>query len=96
MMLLLRTHTVCSLARHRGVTILTISVCLSGSSVGEHELLLVVLEEGRGSLHINEKIVHFTDVLLVDFGGLALLSDQVRCCDQVNGVTERALLANLC
>lgn len=47
------------------------------------------------SLHINEKTVHFADVLDVDLGGLALLGNKVGRGDQVDTVTQGALLGNL-
>jgi len=62
----------------------------------EHELLLVVLEESRASLHVHEQVVHFANVFFVDFGGLTLHGDEVGSRDEMDGVTERALLANLC
>ena len=64
-------------------------------NVAEHELLLVLLKELHRSLHIDEETVHFADVLNVDFGGLALLGNQVGRCDQVDAVTEGALLRDL-
>jgi len=58
--------------------------------------VLVVLEERRGSLDVNEQVIHFADVLLVDLRSLTFLGNEVGCRDQVDGVTQGALLTNLC
>lgn len=63
--------------------------------VREHELLFVLFQECRRSLHIHEQVVDFTNVFLVNFCGFALLRDQISRGDQVDGISERALLANL-
>lgn len=55
--------------------------------VGEHKLFLVVLQEFSRSLDINEKVVHFANVSHVYLRSLSLLSNKVRCRDQVDGVT---------
>ena len=61
--------------------------------ITKHELLLVLLKELHRSLHIHEQAVDFADVLHVDFGCLALLGDEVSGSDQVDSVTQRALLS---
>jgi len=89
-----RTQTFSSLYQERsfhfGVAIGSgslISLLLCCLDVREHELLLVVSKESSASLDVHEKVVHFTDILLVNLGGLTLLSDQVGGRDQMNGVT---------
>ena len=62
--------------------------------ITKHELLLVLLQELYRSLHIHKQPVDFADVLHVDFSRLALLGDEVGGSDQVDSVTQRALLRN--
>mmetsp|Transcript_76154 Transcript_76154/g.123054 ORF Transcript_76154/g.123054 Transcript_76154/m.123054 type:complete len:253 (+) Transcript_76154:116-874(+) len=62
----------------------------------EHELLLILDQELRASLHIHKQGVDLADVLDVHFLSLALEGHEVGDGDQVNGVPEGALDADLC
>ena len=57
--------------------------------------MLELLQELGRSLHVHKQRVNLPDVSHVYFGRLALLRDQVGSGNQVDGVTQRALLADL-
>ena len=74
------------------------SICfhgLCGLLLAEHELLLVFLQELGGPLNIHKQTVDLSDVGDIDLGSLALLSNKVGGSNQVDAVTEGALLSNL-
>ena len=64
-------------------------------TIAEHELLLELLKELSTTLNINEQFVDSSDVLNVDLGALALLSNKVGSRDEMNAVTQRVVSANL-
>ena len=57
----------------------------------EHELLLVLHQELRAPLDIDEKRVNPLDILDSDLGGLPLGGAKARCDNHVDGVTEGCL-----
>lgn len=61
----------------------------------EHVLLLVLSQVLSGSLEVHEHEVHPSDINHLHFLGLSLGGDQGTCCDQLDGVTQRCVLADL-
>merc|ERR1719352_1239307 len=79
----------------RSVHVLVHRLALVLLELREHEVVLVVHEELRRALHVHEEGIHLADILHVDFLPLALDAHEVRCGDEMQRVTERALRADL-
>mmetsp|Transcript_15709 Transcript_15709/g.33590 ORF Transcript_15709/g.33590 Transcript_15709/m.33590 type:complete len:340 (-) Transcript_15709:1208-2227(-) len=77
-----------------------LNLCVRHVGIGclhlaEHELVLVLDEELRGALHIDEERIDALDVLHLHLHALALLADERSGNDHVNGVAQRRLHSDL-
>ena len=68
---------------------------LSRALLAEHVLTLMVAQIVTRSLHVQKHAVGASNVHQVDLGRLALGSQQGTGCDQLDGVTQSGLRANL-
>jgi len=61
----------------------------------EHKLGFVLLQELGTSLDINKEGIDLTDICDVNLSGLTLDGHEITDSDEMDGVTERALFADL-
>jgi hypothetical protein len=72
------------------------SITSSGfSAIAEHKFLLKFFQELSGTVNVNKKSVDLSDILNVHLSGLSFLGNEVGGGDEMDGVTEGALFANL-
>merc|ERR1719498_2186083 len=89
----LRTRTRKSLRLFIAVVVLLLHVILFLvlAELVEHELLLILHEELRRALDVDEKRVNALDIVDVDLGALALLAAERRAHDHVDRVSQGRL-----